>query len=366
MNGGGRILFSDVPGSSPDWNKKVTFADRFYSKNFRIVKKALSYIFWLAVGGFFLFLTLRGKPLDEMMQSISQANLFWVAMNGVAVMLAFMLKGYRWKLLLQNAGENPSFIYVLYALCMGFFVNSFTPRLGEIVRCTSLKKSAQVPVSKSLATMVTERIWDVLFLVLGLVIVFILELDRLAVVWDQLLLGLAQLAGDHALAVTLAVLGLGLLVLLVIRVLRRRKVFEKGRTFLLEFWHTLRLSFRIKKYPRFLLVTVLIWIVLTFMNLFSLLALEETSGYSLYFAFVVVFVAGIGWAIPSPSGIGTTHFIVLQLFLAFQLPEQAGVAYGVLSNGLTFIYTILIGGVSLLTYELLSRRNNKQQKAAEG
>lgn len=298
-----------------------------------------------------------------MLESIRHADPFWVAMNGLALLLVFFLRGYRWKILLQNTGENPKLIFVLYSLCLGFFVNSFTPRFGEVARCTSLKKANEVPVAKSLGTMVTERLWDVLILALGLLIIFSLEIQRLRPVWADLVEGVQDLVASNA--VLFAALLAALLIIAIVgwKILQSRKVFEKGRVFILEFWKTLRLSFKIKRYPRFLLVTLLIWIVLTLMNYFCLRALEETSGFSIYFAFVIVFVAGIGWAIPSPSGIGTTHFIILHLFISFGLAESGGIAYGVLSNGLTFGFTILIGGISLIAYQLFAKRSSKQPPA---
>ncbi len=327
------------------------------------MKKVLNSLVWVLVGGFFLYLTLKGKPLDEMFKSIGSANPFWVAMNGLAIIFVFILRGYRWRILIQNTGENPKFIFVLYSLLMGFFVNAFTPRLGEVARCTTLKQANNVPVAKSLGTMVTERIWDVLVLGLGLAVIFILEFKRLEVVWDQLIDAITLLINENLVLFIALAVGLVALVIILYAVLKRRKTFEKGKAFILEFWQALRLSFRIKQYPRFLLTTLGIWVILTFMNLFSLLALKETSGYSLYFAFMVVFIGGIGWMIPSPSGIGTTHFVILHLFLAFGLPESSGVAFGVLSNGLTFGYTILIGGISLLLYQFLTKRNNKRRSA---
>jgi len=41
------------------------------------------------------------------------------------------------------------------------------------------------------------------------------------------------------------------------------------------------------------------------------------------------------------------------------LPETGGVAFGVLSNGLTFIYTIILGGLSLLIYQMATRKRSK-------
>ena len=306
-----------------------------------------------------MYLTLRGKSLSELFDSIIHANLFWIGMNGVALIFVFLLRAYRWRLLIQNSGENPKYIFVLYSLLMGFFVNSFTPRLGEVARCTALKQSNDIAISKSLGTMVTERIWDLLVLMVGVAVVFFLELGRLQPVWNELISGVQQMVQQNLLLFVVIIAGMVLLVIIAIWILRRRKTFEKGKQFINEFWQTLRLSFKIKKYPRFLLITFLIWGILVFMNYFSLLALKETSGYSIYFAFILLFVVGIGWAIPSPSGIGTTHFIVLQVFLAFDLPQAGGVAYGVLSNGLTFSFTIIIGGLGLIIYQLISRKRSK-------
>lgn len=296
-----------------------------------------------------------------MFESISNANGFWVAMNAVAFLTVFFLRAYRWKILLQNTGLNPKYLYVVYSLCMGFFVNSFTPRFGEIARCTTLKKAVDVPISKSLGTMVTERIWDVLILGLGLIVIFFLEVSRLQPIWNELKEGIRKIFAENGLLFA-GILVLFLVLLFVAyRILKSRKTFERGGQFLLEFWQTLKLSFKIKRYPRFLIVTALIWVVLTLMNYFCLLALEETSGSSFYFAFVIVFVAGIGWAIPSPSGIGTTHFIIFHLFVAFSLSENSGIAYGVLSNGLTFAFTILIGGMTLIIYSLFNKKKRPQK-----
>ena len=314
------------------------------------------------VGGLFMYLTLKGKPLDEMFATIFDANAFWVGMNGLALVVVFIIRGYRWKLLLQNVGENPKLIYVLYSLCIGFFVNSFTPRFGEVARCTTLKTANNVPVAKSLGTMVTERIWDVLILILGLTVIFILEVNRLQTVWKELVEGVRKMIVENGLLFGGIIALLFILLFVLYRVLKSRKTFEKGKEFIQEFWQTLKLSFKIKRYPRFLFLTVIIWMILTLMNYFCLLALEETSGFSMYFAFIVVFVAGIGWAIPSPSGIGTTHFIILHLFLAFNLSENSGVAFGVLSNGLTFGFTILIGGISLVLYSLFNNKSTRKAK----
>jgi len=99
-----------------------------------------------------------------------------------------------------------------------------------------------------------------------------------------------------------------------------------------------------------------IWILLILMNYTCLLALPETDNYNFYFATVVLFIGGLGWAMPTPGGIGTTHFLILQLFLAYNLDPKTGLSFAVLSNGITFVYTIIFGLIALPIYEIRRRK----------
>ena len=51
---------------------------------------------------------------------------------------------------------------------VGYFTNLFIPRAGEISRCTSLKKSDDIPVDKLFGTILIERVIDFVFLLIGL------------------------------------------------------------------------------------------------------------------------------------------------------------------------------------------------------
>jgi glycosyltransferase 2 family protein len=116
------------------------------------------------------------------------------------------------------------------------------------------------------------------------------------------------------------------------------------------FLHTMlegaRSVFKLSQPWLFLLYTCLIWAVLIFMNFCFLKALPETQDLGWYMATLILFIGGLGWALPVPGGMGTTHFIVLQLFLAFGLSETAGQNIALLSNGATFVFTILFGFVA--------------------
>ena len=125
----------------------------------------------------------------------------------------------------------------------------------------------------------------------------------------------------------------------------------------------IRKSFYLQKYTEFLILTFLIWIVLIAMNFAALKALPSTAGTGWYFATIVLFVGGIGWALPTPGGIGTTHYFIYQLFFIFNMDPNAGISFGVLSNGLTFIYTLGIGFIALLYFFFRQKAENSSASA---
>jgi lipoprotein signal peptidase len=63
--------------------------------------------------------------------------------------------------------------------------------------------------------------------------------------------------------------------------------------------------------------------------------------------------------LPTPGGIGTTHYFIYQLFFIFNLSPNAGISYGVLSNGLTFVYTLGFGILALIYYLFWQQKNEK-------
>jgi glycosyltransferase 2 family protein len=112
-------------------------------------KNILKSLFGLAIGAIFLFFTLNNKPLAEIFASLKEARLSWLLLSVLGLIMTFYLRAFRWKVLLESSDANPVRYNVIYSLILGYFVNSFTPKFGEIIRCTSLKKTDKIPTSVS-------------------------------------------------------------------------------------------------------------------------------------------------------------------------------------------------------------------------
>ncbi|MEA3443124.1 MAG: lysylphosphatidylglycerol synthase transmembrane domain-containing protein [Bacteroidota bacterium] len=328
------------------------------------VKNLLQTIAGVLLGAVFLYFTLKGKPLDEIVESLKHADLFWMLMSGATLFVVFVLRALRWEVILNSSGIKANIIDINVALFIGYFVNSFTPKFGEIIRCTNLKRNYEMKLSTVLGTVVSERIYDVLVLFLGLVFFAFYEFERLGGFFEQAgrNIGAGFLGKDFLIYVFVAfVAGLALVYVFRKR-LAKYRLFGLFYHFISDMYLTVVNTFRLKRFNLFFVYTVLIWIALIVLNYCYLKSLPETDSYPFYFAMVVLFVGGIGWALPAPGGIGTTHFFILQLFIAFSLAESAGVSFGILSNGLNFIYTILFG---LAGYAVNIFRQHKRKKALQ-
>ncbi|MDZ7740025.1 MAG: lysylphosphatidylglycerol synthase transmembrane domain-containing protein [Bacteroidales bacterium] len=302
----------------------------------------------IIIGGFFLYLTLRNKALDKILELLSEASTGWILLAIVFLIIMFFFRAYRWRLLLRNSGEYPDIKNVSYSLLLGFFINSFTPKLGEIIRCTSLQKSSGIKVSKSFGTVISERIYDLLILMLGIITIIVLEFRRLGGILQSAKASIINTVSENYLNLVYIILGLLLVGVVLFIIFKRFRIIEKIHLFLKDLLLTVKQTFRIKSYGIFTFQTVMIWLLMGLMNYCCLRALPSTENLSLYFAFVVLFIGTIGWAIPSPGGIGTSHFFVLQLFTLFNMSTETGIAYGLLVNGITVLFTIAAGLLTLI------------------
>ena len=81
---------------------------------------------------------------------------------GVCFLMAWSIRGVRWKLFLNPVGKVSTFQAIaLYQV--GVFLNFLLPiRGGEVAKCFMLKRNSDIPVSKSLPTVAMDKALDLM------------------------------------------------------------------------------------------------------------------------------------------------------------------------------------------------------------
>src|SRR5437763_8748898 len=147
----------------------------------------------------FLVYGLQGLNLADVWSQVSHAN-FWWLVPGVAVyFLAVWGRTWRWHYLLRPLKPIP--LKSLFPIVViGYMGNNVYPfRAGEVIRAYVLKRNENVKVTASLATIIVERIFDGLVM---LIFVFVaLPFANIAQDWLRNMVIAGTIAFFGALAV---------------------------------------------------------------------------------------------------------------------------------------------------------------------
>ena len=118
--------------------------------------------FWLGVliSVIFLWLALRGLKLSDVGSALRTANYWWL-IPGVAVyFVGVWARAWRWHYLLRPL-KSISTRRMFPIVTIGYMGNNIYPaRAGEVLRAYVLRREQGVAISASLATIVIERIFD--------------------------------------------------------------------------------------------------------------------------------------------------------------------------------------------------------------
>lgn len=123
-----------------------------------------------------IYLTFRQQPLDKIGEALGQVNYYWIIPALVLYFAGVWVRALRWHFLLAPilpAAEraHTSANRLFGPIAIGYAVNDLVPlRSGDVVRAYSLSRQEGVRTSSALATVVVERIFDGLTMLLFIIV----------------------------------------------------------------------------------------------------------------------------------------------------------------------------------------------------
>lgn len=118
--------------------------------------------FWLGViiSAIFLWLALRGLHLDAVWSALQLGNYWWLIPSVAVYFLAVWARTWRWHYMLRPL-KRISLKRLFPVVVIGYMGNNVYPfRAGEVLRSYVLRQREAVPMSASLATVLVERVFD--------------------------------------------------------------------------------------------------------------------------------------------------------------------------------------------------------------
>jgi uncharacterized protein (TIRG00374 family) len=119
----------------------------------------------LLLGVLILYGLIRTVHPGDVAAAIRKASLGWMAIGELCFLLFILTRGWRWLVILQASAPHAALGDVTAVTGIGFGVNSVSPfKLGELIRIGAIAPRAGIGVGEAGATVVVERVLDVLAL----------------------------------------------------------------------------------------------------------------------------------------------------------------------------------------------------------
>ena len=119
-----------------------------------------------------LWWTLRGESFSEIWSVLRESNAGLFVLAAAVATLMFPLRAWRWRYILEPTAGTIPFGPLWRATAIGFMVNNVSPaRAGELARAYVLsRETGRISFTASLASLVVDRVFDALVVVLLLLV----------------------------------------------------------------------------------------------------------------------------------------------------------------------------------------------------
>lgn len=324
-------------------------------------RSVINLILSVALAAVFLYIAFHNVNFSDVLSHVTNANLFWVIMFILLVLIGHFLRAIRWKYILHSVKPDVKLINLFGSLMVGYGVNAVTPKLGELTRAVLIGRWEGLSRSSMFGTVILERVIDIIslgfailiavlissinlyeqfpwlettLLITSLIIIAVLFMIYLAVRFkEKFYVAIIKLFGrfSNSLAVTVAH---------IFNMLTEGFNSLKGR----------------RNYLYTIMLTILIMSVYALTSYIGFLMLDIKNA-NFGMGWVIMSISAIGVIIPTPGATGSYHTLAKStLVLIYGFTEVIALAYAFLTHILSYIIAI-VGALICFFFV------NKQKKA---
>ncbi len=326
----------------------------------KIIKKALKIILPLVLGGFILWWVYRDFDFSEVKNVLFHGmNWWWMALSLVIGVFSHVFRGWRWKLTLAPLGAYPKTSNCVNAIFVSYAANLVLPRVGEISRCGILAKYDGVSFSKSLGTVVTERLIDTLCVGLITGTAILLQMDVFKKFFASTGTNLDTFAdlftSVYFYIILACIIGVGVLLYYLMRAL---SFFEKVKGVVLNVWEGVLSLKHVKNIPLFILYTFLIWFCYFMQFYVTFYCFSFTADLGIMAALVMFAAGSLAVIVPTPNGAGPWHFLIITVMMLYGISKLDAGIFALIVHGIQTFLVVLLGIYGLAALPFTNKKQS--------
>ena len=269
--------------------------------------------------------------------------------------LSHVLRGWRWVISLEPLEAYPKRSNAVYAIFTSYIVNLIIPRLGEFTRCGVLTKYDQISFSKSLGSVVAERLVDSLsaFVVLFLALVlqghyFVSFLEATGFKIPGF-----DWVGNSSFYITL--LSVGAIGVLLYLLAQKLALLDRAKGILKNIWEGVTALKKINRKGLYWLYTVLIWICYYLHFYLTFYCFSFTSDLGLLAGLSLFIVGSFAVVVPTPNGAGPWHFVVITMMVLYGVDKMDAGIFALIVHTIQSFLVVLLGTYGFVALPLSNK-----------
>ena len=317
-------------------------------------KVAIQYalFFGLAIG--LLWWSVKDIDISSLWITIVNANFKPLLIIVIAGFASHFFRALRWQILIEPLGKKVRVVNSFLAIMIGYIVNLATPRMGEVARCAILSKYEDISADKLAGTMIAERVFDLICLLILTATTYYLESDKINLVLSQI----QTIISFQKIIIIFIVLVMFMVFIFIFLKLNAKNKESKLMQLVENLWHGIISVRFLKNKLLFFVYTFSIWFCYWFMTWWGFRSIPELSHLSPTVGMTVLTLGSYAMIL-TPGGTGSFQKLIGNILLpiAFGISIEKATAYSFLSWGVQTLILVSGGFISMILLPILNRKD---------
>jgi uncharacterized protein (TIRG00374 family) len=338
------------------------------NKEKQIAKRdIINFLLSLILTAVFLYIAFYDVDFADVLDKVSNASIIWLLVFIIVLLSSHYLRAVRWKVIISSVKPDAEMRNLFGSLMVGYGVNCVIPRLGEITRAVLLGKWERISRSSMFGTVIVERVIDIIFLGLSVIVAALIYSGNLYLSFPWL---------KTTLYITSALIAFFIVFLLLIVKLKEKfygviinilgKISEKLAHKAGYIFRMLTQGFVSLKGTRNYVLTFLLSVLIMLfyaLNAYVGMLMIGLPHVNFSMAWVIMSISAIGVVIPTPGGTGSYHALAKSaLVLLYGYGEVISLAYAFLTHIISYFLFIIS---ALVIFFVLNRYHDNLIKVVE-
>lgn len=321
----------------------------------KIIKDVVKIGISLLLSGVILWWMYRDFDWQSVREALAgEMSWMWMLLSFPFGISAQVFRAMRWRQALEPMGEKPRLHTSVNAIFLSYASSLVVPRVGEFLRCGVLRRYDGVNFSRSIGTVVCERVVDMLMVLLLAVTTVLLQIPvfthffaTTGVTMDGFLSRFSA-EGYWVTAVC------GLLALSTIAFLAHRlNVFGRTKSIIKNLMEGLMSIRFVRNKTAFILNSIGIWASYYLHFYLTFYCFHYTEDLGATCALVAFVVGCFAVLVPTPNGAGPWHFAVKTILMLYGVGGTDGAIFVLIVHTIQTLLVLALGVYALVALSLI-------------